>query len=83
MPKNKPFEQTHKNSNQNNEESKAPKTKKQPFKIKKPFDDDKWHVASKHGKPIKLTDKVSIVAFKCPLDPKYDVWIEEKERHTC
>lgn len=51
--------------------------------VRKPFDDNKWFEATKFGEPIKLTEKVSIAAFKCPLHKKYDVWIKEDERMYC
>jgi len=49
----------------------------------KPHKDDKWKNAAKFGIPIKLTDKVYITAFKCPINEKFNRFYEYDKRLSC
>jgi len=49
----------------------------------RPKRDVKWAESAKFGIPIKLTDKVYIVAFKCPMKKEFDPYYQPFERLSC
>lgn len=51
--------------------------------FQRPKRDDKWGDYPKFGIPIKLTDKVYIVGFKCPMRKEFDPYYLPHERLTC
>lgn len=49
----------------------------------RPKRDVKWADTSKFGIPIRLTDKVYIVAFKCPMKKEFNPYYQPYERLSC